>query len=113
MGDTDGDGFFDGDELTFLLQSVNKGMWTQPRVDSLLSAMDTNRDRRVDLKEFVDWLLGHRWRRERRDFLSSLGLETNSEGSVFPNDPVGQRRNSTVGQVGLKRNSTRNVSIGY
>lgn len=58
--------------------------WNEKRVDKLLRAMDTDHDRRVSYKEFVDFVFGHRWRKEKKVFLQTLDFKSDGARGLLP-----------------------------
>mmetsp|Transcript_890 Transcript_890/g.2052 ORF Transcript_890/g.2052 Transcript_890/m.2052 type:complete len:739 (+) Transcript_890:87-2303(+) len=56
--DADGDGHITREELAAVLKELEPTVWTDRTIDSLLNAVDTNRDGRIDYEEFVEWCMG-------------------------------------------------------
>eukprot|EP00448_Togula_jolla_P038000 CAMPEP_0170640680 /NCGR_PEP_ID=MMETSP0224-20130122/40359_1 /TAXON_ID=285029 /ORGANISM="Togula jolla, Strain CCCM 725" /LENGTH=936 /DNA_ID=CAMNT_0010971213 /DNA_START=32 /DNA_END=2842 /DNA_ORIENTATION=+ len=56
--DENGDGTIDRAELSKVLQSLSPDDWTDDKIDLLLSAADTNKDGRVQLTEWLQWIYG-------------------------------------------------------
>ncbi|CAK9074259.1 unnamed protein product [Durusdinium trenchii] len=56
--DTNSDGVISKEELTQLLNALGPEMFTKDSLETLLSAMDSNNDGKVQYAEFVHWLTG-------------------------------------------------------
>jgi len=73
--DLNGDGKIDHFELCTVLRAIDSQKWSEASAAALLSTMDVDKDRRVSYEEFVDWVFGFRWRREKRELLSTVGVK--------------------------------------
>jgi len=59
MFDRDGDGKVSIAELKRVLQTLDKDMWTDAKVDKVLDAYDSSQDGELQLTEFWSWICGH------------------------------------------------------
>lgn len=55
--DTNGDGVISRDELARLLQTLDKATWTERKISTLIRAVDSDRNGKIDFDEFVRWMM--------------------------------------------------------
>lgn len=56
--DLNGNGTIEREELTTVMQTLDKEAWTQAKVDELLKAADLNKDGAIQFDEFISWIFG-------------------------------------------------------
>eukprot|EP00747_Dinoflagellata_sp_TGD_P214272 gnl/TRDRNA2_/TRDRNA2_87157_c0_seq1.p1 gnl/TRDRNA2_/TRDRNA2_87157_c0~~gnl/TRDRNA2_/TRDRNA2_87157_c0_seq1.p1 ORF type:complete len:919 (+),score=219.35 gnl/TRDRNA2_/TRDRNA2_87157_c0_seq1:185-2758(+) len=56
--DRNGDGVIDRSELVQVLQHLNSSHWTEDKIDRLLRTCDGNKDGKIQLDEFIQWVFG-------------------------------------------------------
>lgn len=56
--DLDGDGTISLEELTFLLQDLNPGAFSEEQVSLIMDSLDVNEDGCLQVEEFVAWMMG-------------------------------------------------------
>eukprot|EP00747_Dinoflagellata_sp_TGD_P029771 gnl/TRDRNA2_/TRDRNA2_134161_c0_seq1.p1 gnl/TRDRNA2_/TRDRNA2_134161_c0~~gnl/TRDRNA2_/TRDRNA2_134161_c0_seq1.p1 ORF type:complete len:547 (-),score=156.39 gnl/TRDRNA2_/TRDRNA2_134161_c0_seq1:180-1820(-) len=56
--DTNKDGVITKDELAAVLKNLDPKSWDDKKINTLLSAADTNKDGKIQYEEFVKWLMG-------------------------------------------------------
>eukprot|EP00927_Polykrikos_kofoidii_P028822 TRINITY_DN25045_c0_g1_i1.p1 TRINITY_DN25045_c0_g1~~TRINITY_DN25045_c0_g1_i1.p1 ORF type:complete len:839 (-),score=186.20 TRINITY_DN25045_c0_g1_i1:22-2511(-) len=56
--DEDGNGGIDRNELTTLMRALDKDLWTEERIDSLMRQVDKDFDRVIQFEEFISWIFG-------------------------------------------------------
>jgi len=54
--DKNGDGLFELTEMRRVLAALDKNLWSIERIDCLFNAIDTNRDGKINIEEFVNWV---------------------------------------------------------
>lgn len=54
--DENGDGLFELSEMRRVLAALDPAVWSLERVDCLFNAIDANRDGKVNIEEFVNWV---------------------------------------------------------
>lgn len=72
--DANGDGIIDRHELQKFMQSLDPVLWSIRRVGRLLHALDTNRDGRLQYREFVEWACSQDASQELKAFRQALHI---------------------------------------
>lgn len=56
--DSDGDGLFQVGEMKDVLAALGKDQWAAGDIDRMFDCMDVNRDGKIVIQEFVNWVFG-------------------------------------------------------
>merc|ERR1719188_24205 len=56
--DQNGDGVVDRQELVRVLKHLDASVWTDAAIGQIMLVADTNRDGRIQLDEFIQWVFG-------------------------------------------------------
>lgn len=94
------------EELGQIMQTLDPGKWDEARVDSLLAQADTNKDGRISVKDFLDWVFGDDDGREAirkalgngREAYSEVPLQRRSRAPSASSNPQNAVANATNGR---------------
>eukprot|EP00929_Paragymnodinium_shiwhaense_P052317 TRINITY_DN26216_c0_g1_i1.p1 TRINITY_DN26216_c0_g1~~TRINITY_DN26216_c0_g1_i1.p1 ORF type:complete len:163 (+),score=24.32 TRINITY_DN26216_c0_g1_i1:218-706(+) len=56
--DINHDGAIDRNEMRYLLQALDKKLWTDSMVDDIFKSIDVNGDGKLQFEEFLSWVFG-------------------------------------------------------
>lgn len=92
--DDNKDGVISRAELAKTLKQLDKLVWTDPNVDALIAALDTNRDGKIQYKEFLDYVFENTDGNEPALFFTS-----SEEASIQAGQQKGAESSESIVQV--------------